>query len=204
MKEAVRFLPSKTMKIEILTLNEPDICDFAKARNKMLKKARANWILFLDTDESLTPELKKEIDKVVCNTEKEGGFFIKRKIYFLGKCVGEDRVLRLATKNSGIWKRAVHETWNVNKRLGTLKEYIIHNTGKDLHSYIDKINYYSSLHAEENIKEGKKFSLFKLIIYPKAKFIQNIFAGRGFIFSLLQSYHSFLSWAKMWEIQNEK
>jgi hypothetical protein len=109
----------------------------------------------------------------------------------------------LAKKGVGEWKRKVHETWEVKGKVGVLKNYIIHETGKNLFSYIEKMNRYSDIHAKENLREIKKSNLFKIIFYPKVKFVQNIFSGRGFIFSMLQSFHSFLSWTKQWELQKK-
>lgn len=189
------------MKYDLLILKQKSITDFAKARNDLLKSAKGPWVLFLDTDEEFPPELKKEIENL--DPKDINGYFIKRKIFFLGKYVGIDKVLRLGKKDAGIWKRSVHETWDIKGNSKTLKNYIIHNTGNDLHSYIDKINFYSTLHAKENLKEGKKSNIFKIIIYPKAKFIQNILLGRGVLFSMLQSLHSFLGWSKLWEIQKK-
>jgi len=156
-------------------------------------------VLFLDADEKLSPKLKKEISEL--DSSGYSGFFIKRKIIFLGKEIGEDCVLRLGKKNAGKWIRKVHETWQIRKEVGTLDNYIIHNTADNLHGYIEKMNRYSSIHATENLKEGKRSNLLKILIYPKMKFIQNIYAGRGFVFSMLQSFHSFLGWAKQWELQ---
>lgn len=189
------------MKIQTLTLNENNITDFAGARNRLLKSAKTDWVLFLDTDERLTPNLEKEIENL--DPKDFDGFYIKRKIKFLGKNAGEDKVLRLAKKDAGKWQRKIHETWNLKGKTGTLENYIVHDTGKDLHSYIEKINFYSTLHAQENQKEGKRSNLFKIIIYPKLKFIQNILLGRGLLFSMLQSFHSFLGWSKLWELQRK-
>ena len=188
-------------KIDILTLNKPGITDFAGARNALLKTANSDWVLFVDTDETIPESLKKELEDLDPKDFK--GFYIKRKIYFLGKEIGQDKVLRLGKKDSGYWSRKVHETWNIQGRVGTLKNYLIHNTSGDLHSYIEKMNKYSDLHSVENMSESKKANIFKIIFYPKAKFIQNIFAGRGFVFAMLQSFHSFLGWAKLWELQKK-
>jgi len=186
-------------KFEIITLNKPGITDFAKERNDLLKKTKSEWVLFLDTDEKATKELDGEIKNL--NPRKYNGFYIKRKIVFLGKNIGEDKVLRLAKKNSGKWVRKVHETWQVKEKIGILKNYIIHNTADNLHDYIEKMSSYSGIHAKENLKEGKTSSLFKIIFYPKFKFIENLLAGRGFVFSILQSFHSFLAWSNLWLLQ---
>jgi hypothetical protein len=189
------------MEYQILTLNQRNITDFAKVRNELLIKSKSEWILFLDTDEKLSEKLKKEIEDL--DSKDFNGFYIKREIFFLGKHIGEDKVLRLAKKNSGKWQRAVHETWNIKGKVGWLNGHIIHNTATNLHDYLTKMNNYTSIHAVENQKEGKTSNLLKIIIYPKIKFIQNYFSGRGFAFSMLQSFHSFLGWVKLWELQRK-
>lgn len=185
------------MKLSVLSLNRAGITDFAKERNILLGKAESEWVLFLDTDETVAPELKKEIDSAI-KTTLYSGYYIKRKIVFLGKEIGEDKVLRLARRNSGKWTRAVHEVWEVKGKVGILKNYIIHNTAGSLAEYIERINKYSNIHARENLKEGKHSSLWKIIVYTKLKFLQNVFMGRGFVFSMLQSFHSFLAWSKLY------
>lgn len=184
--------------LEIITLNKPGITDFASARNELLKKSKAEWIFFVDSDEKVSKELKKEVLKRI-QDDAYDAYYVRRKVCFLGKCIGGDKVLKLARKNSGKWVRAVHEIWDVASHpTGELKNYLIHNTANNLHEYIEKINKYSTIHAKENLKEGKESSLFKIIFYPLLKFVQNIFIGRGFVFSMLQSFHSFLAWSKEW------
>lgn len=187
--------------LEIVTLNKPGITDFALVRNDLMKKAKSEWVLFLDSDEKLSKELEKEISDL--DPKGYNGFIIKRKIIFLGTEIGEDKVLRLAKKNAGKWVRKVHERWQIKGKVGTLKKYIIHNTASNLHEYIEKMNGYSSIHAHENLREGKMSNLYKIVFFPKMKFIQNILMGRGFVFSVLQSLHSFLGWAKQWELQKD-
>jgi hypothetical protein len=192
-------------KLDIVTLKKNDIKDFAYERNRLLKGAKGEWVFFLDSDEKLTPELSAEIDRLlkVPNLKILNGFYIKRKIFFLGEYVGIDRVLRLGRRKSGKWKRAVHETWDVGTRFGTLRGYIIHNTAGSIKEYIKRLNKYSDIHAKENSKEGKGSNAFRIIAYPPGKFFLNIIYGRGFVFSMLQSFHSFLSWAKQWELQKK-
>jgi hypothetical protein len=192
---------SKMNNLEIVSLRKENITDFAQERNILLGKSKAEWILFLDSDETASPALMTEVRDLMTRRNLVNGFYIKRKIIFLGKEIGEDKVLRLAKKEAGKWTRAVHETWQVRGKVGTLDGYIIHNTATNLHDYIKKMNNYSTLHAVENKKEGKHSNLFKIIVYPKLKFIQNLIAGRGLVFSLMQSFHSFLGWVKLWELQ---
>ena len=187
---------------EVIIIKKPHIIDFAEVRNSALSKAKYEWVLYIDDDETVTSALRREIIQSINNSVKSiNGYNIRRKIFFLGKQTGEDKVLRLAKRDAGKWRRAIHEVWNINGQIGFLKNYLIHNTAGNLYEYIAKINWYSDIHAGENLKEGKRSDLFKIIIYPMLKFIENILLGRGFIFGSMQALHSFLSWVKLWNLQ---
>lgn len=187
------------MHIEVVTLKKENITDFAKERNLLLKKAKKEWILFLDSDEALSKELKNEIERL--EPDDYEGYYIYRQNYFLGKAIGTDKIVRLGKKESGKWNRKVHEAWNIKGNVGTLVNPIVHNTANNLHDYIQKLNKYSDIHLEENLKEHKNSTLFKIVFFPIAKFFQSMFMGRGIVFSMLQSFHSFLSWSKEWNLQ---
>lgn len=189
--------------VQLVTLKKDNISDFAKERNSLLQKAKTDWVFFLDSDEEMTSVLNKEILAKIQN-QKYNGFYIRRKNYFLGKFIGTDKILRLGRKGKGRWRRKVHEIWEIEGNAGELDNPIIHNSYKDLHEAVAKINLYSSLHAEANMEEGKRSNLCKIIFYPPAKFIQSFLVGRGFVFSMLQSFHSFLGWAKLWQLQRKK
>lgn len=183
--------------LSIITLKKTNINDFASARNELLKKSKTDWMLFVDSDEILSSQLHNEILNRI-QDNNYNGFYVYRKNYFLGEYAGTDKILRLGRRGRGEWRRAVHEVWNLKGRIGELKHPLIHNTANNLHEFINKINYYSSLHAKENIKEGKRSGILKIIFYPPLKFVQSILMGRGFVMSMLQSFHSFLSWSKQY------
>lgn len=194
-------MKKKNLEVEILVLKtRKPIVDFAKARNSLLTQAKKEWVLFIDSDEIVTEGLKKEIDKLPNGrmAVKYKGFYLARKNYFLGQPIGVDKILRLAKRDSGNWERRVHETWNIKGKIGELKNSIIHNTADNLYQYIEKIDSYARLHALANKEEGKGSSLFEIILYPKLKFLQTFFSSRHFVFSLLQSLHSFLAWSRLW------
>lgn len=166
--------------------------NFAEQRNYGLKQAHGEWNLFLDADEKLTPELKHAILSL---DDRYSGFYVIRQNFFLGKPVGRDKILRIAKKGSGKWERAVHEKWIVRGKIGKLRGAVIHQEGS-LKEIVAKTNFYSTIHAKQNAKEGKTTNLFKIIVFPKAKFIENVLSGKGFVFGLIHSFHSFLAWSK--------
>ncbi len=181
---------------QTLTLKKNNITDFAKERNTILKKAKSDWVIFLDSDEVLSNALKKEIENL--DPGDFNGFYIRRENYFLRQHIGTDKILRLGKANSGKWVRRVHETWKIKGKVGELNNPIIHNSAKSLHEMIAKINNYSTLHALANKEEGKRSNIFKIIFFPKLKFWESVLMGRGVTFSILQAFHSFLSWSKLY------
>ncbi len=186
------------MIYEILTLKNLDISDFSHERNKLLQKGDKEWLLFLDTDEVISAELKNELNKLKPESEISG-YYVKRK------GTVEEKILRLAKKDSGKWIRCVHEVWRIKGKTKVLKSYILHNEDKKISNIINKTNFYSTLHAKANKSEGKISNVIKIIVYPFLKFIQTYFFKKaykkgiwGFVFSLMQSFQSFLSWTKLY------
>lgn len=188
--------------------------NLAKQRNFALKKASHDWVLFIDSDELVTKKLKAEIMQVLPDTNKQG-FFIPRKDMFLGKKLkhgeaGNIKLLRLARKDKGSWQRAIHEVWQVDGEIGSLKNPILHNRNISISQFIQRINFYTSIDAQELKKEGKTYSLAQLIFKPIGKFIYNyvILLGfldgvRGFIFAYIMSLHSIIVRVKQWENKSD-
>lgn len=189
-------------KYTVITLNKKNIADFAKERNTLLKNSKTEWVFFLDSDEIMSKGLDREIKKQI-GEGKHNGFYVRRKNYFLGKYIGTDKILRLGKKGAGNWVRRVHEVWMIRGAVGELKTPITHNTARNLHEYIGKTDFYSTLHARQNLADGKRSNLFKIVFYPFFKFSQSLLIGRGLVFSILQSFHSFLAWSKEWEFQKK-
>jgi glycosyltransferase involved in cell wall biosynthesis len=137
---------------------------------------KTDWVLFLDADERLTPELRQEISTTLEAKKLEvQGFYIKRNFYFLGKWIKyggykKDYILRLIKKNQA---RSVgsgaREYVTISGITGKLQSYMIHEDNKDLSFWIDKHNKLANLEAQEllanktglvsNIPSGKKVTI---------------------------------------------
>ncbi len=191
--------------------------DFAAQRNFGLEKATGEWILFVDADERVTEQLREEILKQVQNDKQQNlsGFYIKRKDFLFSRGLnhgetGNIRFLRLAKKGSGRWTRAVHETWQVRGEILELDNPLLHYPHQTIKEFLEDINFYTDLNAQTFYKQGVRAGSLEILFYPAAKFIRNYFLKLGFLDGLpgllsaiLMSFHSFLTRAKFWQLQNE-
>lgn len=185
--------------------------DYASQRNFALGKARGKWVLFVDADERVTPSLRSEIMQVVNNPLGHySGFYIKRRDNLWGKDLkygetGTIKLLRLARKGRGKWIRKVHEVWKISGPTRVLKAPLRHYPHPTLSEFIAHINIMSTIDIEAKRQEGKHSSLIKIVFWPLAKFIWNwkyklgfLDGNEGFVVALMMSFHSFLSWSKLW------
>lgn len=203
--------------LTILTLNESNITDFSKARNRLLAASTTDWVLFVDSDEELSEGLVAEI--VALNLTKNNpisAYYIPRKDYFFGKWLkgGEastTRLIRLAKKDFGAWQRPVHEIWVGEGRVSQLKSSILHRPHASLSEFIYKIDRYSEIESGYRFRQKVHSTLLHLFMYPFAKFVQNYFWRRGyqdgtagFIHAGLMSFHSYATWTKLYLLWHKK
>ncbi len=188
-------------KLKILTLNQTKITDFAAARNKLMSSVKDDWILFLDSDEKLSASIDP------AQLDKRFNYSFKRQDWFLGKKLqfGETasvRFVRLVQPGSGYWQGKVHERFVSRLPLRLLPQTILHRRQITLSQFLDRLNWYSSLRAEEI----NRFSLFELLVYPLVKFVKNYFWHLGFLDGLpglamafMMSFHSLAVRVKQYE-----
>jgi len=186
--------------------------NFASQRNYGLKKARNDWVLFVDADEVVTQDLASEIRSLDIKNNK--AYKIIRKNYIFGKLINHgdfknDIVIRLVKRGSGKWVRKVHEYWLTNAHTTVLLGHLIHNSHKDIAQYVDKLIFYTKTHASENARERKRVNLFIIIFKPVGKFFYLYFGklgildgSEGFILAILSSFHSFASWSQYYLRKN--
>jgi glycosyltransferase involved in cell wall biosynthesis len=193
---------------------------YAAQKNSAIDKAGGDWILSLDADEELSPDLAIEITAIGEDPQQGSlsapvGFRIPRKNFFLGRWIAHggfwpDPKLRLFRKSSARFEqRLVHEDAHLSTGVaGDLEHPIIHHAYPNLDAYIDHMNRYSSLGAEMAVaKEQSGFNIFNIVLRPLATFIYNYLLRLGFLDGceglLLHLYHAvYVSWkyAKAWEL----
>ncbi len=192
---------------------------FGPAKNLALQKATSGWILSIDADEEISPELKNEILNKISSPTNSEGFYLPRKSCFLGKWLKyggwyPDYVLRVFKKDKGRFEeKLVHESVKVEGKIEYLKNHILHYTDPDIEHYIKKMNYYTTLSARELHTKNQKASFFQILLRPCGVFFKIYFLKKGFLegeygllLSIFSAFHVFTKYAKLWHLNsvNEK
>jgi len=185
--------------------------NFAAQRNYALEKVTGDWVLVVDADERVTKELKDEIKEVISTNNFIQAYKIPRKNYFLGKWIKycgwyPDYVLRLFRNNGVSYSGLVHELPDIKGQIYHLKNSLIHYTYDNLEHYLQKINQYTSLAAEDMHQKGKDKCLIYILIRPLLEFLKKYIFKKGFLLgrqglflSIISSYYQFIKYIKLWE-----
>ncbi len=137
-------------------VTQHEFVDFSKQRNYAIENLPigSTWILFLDADERLTTELKAEISEMVRSEPVENGFYLNRRLIWMGKWIRRGYyptwILRMMRVGKGRCEdRSVNEHLIVEGKVGYLRNDFIHDDHKGIHDWIEKHNIYASREAAE-------------------------------------------------------
>jgi glycosyltransferase involved in cell wall biosynthesis len=189
---------------------------FARQKNSALAKASCDWILSLDADEEVSPELAASIQTLL----KPGagpefkGYTMNRRNLYMKRWLRHsgyypDPKLRLILRGAAEFElRAVHEDMKMAGPLGHLKGDMIHHAYPTLESFIEHANRYSSLGAQMEVeKRAAGFSFINIVLRPLVRFLYSYFFRLGFLdgregLLVLMTHASYVSWkyAKAWEL----
>ena len=159
---------------------------FGVQKNRALDYATQNWVLSVDADERVTPELRSEIESIMRNG-RDPGYEIPRLSSFCGRYMRHsgwypDYVTRLFQRSSGKFSNdLVHERVIINGVVGRLKQYLLHESFRDLDQLLAKMNHYSSAGAVMMGKKGRDATLTQAILHGLWAFIRSYFLRTGFL-----------------------
>lgn len=188
---------------------------FGIQKAKATELSHNDWVLNLDADEALSPELAQEIMEKWQSLDPRVGYEMPRKSYHLGRWIMHggwypDAQLRLFNRQHSGWQKVpIHEKVEAAEKQ-RFKKPLLHWVFKNISHQVITNDRYSSLQAEDHIRKGKKFSLLKLVIKPWVKFIECYFLKlgfldgfAGFVIAVGAAYSVFLRWVKIWELQKK-
>ena len=190
--------------------------DFTKQRNLALDAAKNDWVLFLDGDERITRQLRKEIIEELNKPEQKDAYYFYRKFFFADKPINfsgtqSDKNFRLFRKSKARYAagKMVHETLEVNGTIGVLRNKLLHYSVSDYESYKKKMVHYGILKGKELAAKGKKFNILIQYLKTAFKFFKayvirlGILDGKeGYQLSYLQSLSVFETYESLKKEQN--
>lgn len=187
---------------------------YADQKQFAVAQTRHDWVLLLDADERVSPELREEL-----LAWREGppadqvGYYVPRRTCFLGRWIRHawwpDHQLRLFLKTSARWApRRVHESLLVTGPAGVLRGPLHHHTYRNLEEYVARMNRYGELAALDYQDAGRRFRWWDLVLAPPATFLKYYVLKQGFrdgypgfILSALSGFSAFVKYAKLRELE---
>jgi len=186
-------------------------------KQRALEKATCDWVLCIDADEALTPELREEIDSVLSRSPVEKGFKLKWLPVVFGHKLYHGRSarapLRLFCRQGASFSPAIihGKIFLAPGRIGTLRGRLLHYSHRDFEHYLYKDRLYAWLGAKMRYEAGKKgLGLSGAVLRALWTFIQVYFIrlgfldGRvGFLVAVMYSQGSFNKYAGLWTLRRQ-
>ena len=199
---------------------------FVRENNPMLNvnknfgflKALNEWVLSLDADERVTPELAKEIESSIANHKSSiVGYWIPRKNIIFGKWIQHsgwypDHQLRVFRKGRGKFEeKHVHEMVKVDGKLGYLTSPILHYNYENVSQFLRKLETYTQNEADQLFESGYTFDFRDAMRFPTKEFLSRFFARKGYkdglaglVLSIFMAFYHFTIFVRMWELRKFK
>lgn len=200
--------------------------DFSEMRNLGLSKAKGEWVLYVDADERISSALAKEIQFKIQPFDSAQGkssefkiYRLRRKNFYLGFSMKNEwpyieRLERLFNREKlKGWKGKLHESPVVEGAVvGQLDGFLLHYTHRDLASMLNKTIEWSKIEAELRLKVNHpKMTWWRFLRIMITSFLNSYIrqggwkvGTMGLIESIYQSFSTFITYARLWEMQNKK
>lgn len=193
----------------IVTFPRGDYKIAEPARQFAIQQASSKWVLVVDADEIVTPELRHFLYEHIRRPGCPAGYYVPRINRFMGMYVRDftpDYQLRFFIKEGTVWPPYVHTTAQVRGRVEHIrgKAFLLHLMDETMHEFIDKMNRYTD--SEVDKKAGKHYGVGALLWRPAWRFFRNYLlrggfrmGKRGLIRAMAAGWYQFVVVSKMME-----
>ncbi|MEN8006893.1 MAG: glycosyltransferase family 2 protein [Candidatus Krumholzibacteriota bacterium] len=193
-------------------LHQTQWLGFGPTKQKAVDLCRNRWVLSIDSDEQVTPELQAAIEALPDQPD-EAAFMANRLSRFLGKWIRHcgwhpEYVTRLFDcERARFNDKPVHEAVVTTGAVGRLDGLMLHYTYETMEQYIDKLNRYTTLAAEELHAQGRRAGLFGAVVRAKAAFLRmwllkgGILDGLpGTVLCMASGFYVLSKYTKLWRM----
>lgn len=188
---------------------------FSDKRNEGLKKAKYAWVLYVDADERVSRELELSIKNQVLSKNKVdySAYRFNRKNFYLGRheWPATEKMERLFKRDQLVkWTGEIHESAIIKGEIGELEGFLYHYTHQDLSKMVEKTIEWSQIEANLRLKANHpKMSTWRFFRVMSTAFYDSYVRQKGYkagtagiIESIYQSFSIFITYARLWELQN--
>lgn len=193
---------------------ERDWPGHVEQKNFAVGQAAHDWVLCLDADERVSPELRASILAALARPELPAGFEFPRRTWYLGRWIRHggwypDVKLRLFRRSQGCWGGVnPHDRVRCRGDVVRLNGDLLHYSYDSIADHLRTIDFFTSIAAREKLSRGGGAGLFSLVLRPLGKFVRMYLlkAGfldgtAGFVVAVTGAFYVFLKYAKLWEIE---
>lgn len=191
---------------------------FSRQKNHAARLARHDWVLSLDADEVVTPELGRSIrEALAAGPDPRDGYAVDRRGDFLGRWLPNQArkakrrgLVRLYHRDHSAWDESqeVHEVVRVPGTTRVLRGPLLHWNEFTLDELIALFNRYATLEAHELAAAGKRTTALEVVLRPVARFAwlyvgrgEARLGGHGLVHAGLKAASEYMRYAKLWELQ---
>lgn len=172
--------------------------------------ASHEWVLVVDADERATPELAQEIQQRL-PTATCSAFKLGIREFMFGGWIDSGgweghNYIRLLRKSRGGWSGVIHEPPRVEGEIETLKHGLVHHSHVSVRNFLQKMNRYTDIEAEQRFRSGRKARLwtiaprFAWTLAGRFGYRRGFRDGaRGFVIALLMAVYHAMEEVKTWE-----
>jgi glycosyltransferase involved in cell wall biosynthesis len=159
--------------------------DFGSQRNAGLSLATGDWVLSVDADERVSPELAGEIRRRIADPATPYcGFRLRIQSEILGRAFAfsgtqHDEPLRLFRRDCGRWVGLVHETVELRGKAGMLQNALLHRSLPSAQVFLHKLDYYTTLEARGLLDSRRRYRTSDLALRPIWTFVKLYIVKQG-------------------------
>ncbi len=195
-----------------VNLHQSEWLGFGRLKQRAVELCRNRWILSVDADEEVTPELR---DAILALPEQPGeaAFAVNRLSCFLGHWIRHcgwhpEYVVRLFDRERAVFNdKPVHEGLETTGKVRRLPGLLRHYTYETMEQYIAKLNHYTTLAAEEKFSDGRRSSMTEAVLRSQATFWRMWILQGGFldgwagtVLCIASSFSVLSKYTKIWRM----
>lgn len=190
---------------------------FGPQKNRALSLATCEWVLSIDADERVTPELAVEIQKVLQDLPRDVAFEIPRLSWYCGRFIRHagwqpDHVLRLFKRESAKFSDdLVHERVVTDARVESLKNHLLHYSYLNFSQVLSKVDAYSNASAKQAYAQGKRSTVARALGHGAWAFFRTyviragfLDGGHGLALSISNAETSYYKYLKLWLLEQQE